>query len=159
MWPPHSSCKAWGVDELVEMEVIRGREQGGEAAQTTTPAFLKVLCQPIRKIQNAKDRALSWRRPFKLPTFNWVGGDVSDGEGGTRSGGLVKMRTAILEGTPSTWFNNKSKTEPLRPPVPATLPVGHQEVMGRNETLSNRQVRTTLEIANQILESMHTTVR
>ncbi|KAG9505292.1 hypothetical protein J7337_002259 [Fusarium musae] len=68
------------------------------------------------------------------------------------------MRTAILEGTPSTWFN-KSMTEPLRPPVPATLPVGHQEVMGRNKTLSNRQVRTTLEIANQIVESMHTIVR
>ncbi|KAF5576646.1 hypothetical protein FPCIR_12508, partial [Fusarium pseudocircinatum] len=40
------------------------------------------------------------------------------------------MRTAILEGTPSTSFNKKSKTEPLRPPVPATLPVGHQKPGG-----------------------------
>ncbi|KAF5569089.1 hypothetical protein FPANT_13980, partial [Fusarium pseudoanthophilum] len=56
-------------------------------------------------------------------------------------------------------FNQKSKTEPLRPPVPATLPVGHQEMMGRNKTLSNRQVRTTLEIANQIVESMNTIVK
>ncbi|KAF5576909.1 hypothetical protein FPANT_10690 [Fusarium pseudoanthophilum] len=69
------------------------------------------------------------------------------------------MRTAILEGTPSTSFNQKSKTEPLRPPVPATLPVGHQEMMGRNKTLSNRQVRTTLEVANQIVESMNIIVK
>ncbi|KAF5553561.1 hypothetical protein FNAPI_6722 [Fusarium napiforme] len=31
--------------------------------------------------------------------------------------------------------------------------------MGRNKTLSNRQVRTTLEIANQIVESMNTIVK
>jgi hypothetical protein len=48
------------------MEVIMEREQGGEAAQTTTPALLKGLCQPIPKIQNVKDRALSWRRPLKI---------------------------------------------------------------------------------------------
>ncbi|KAF4414633.1 hypothetical protein FACUT_14110 [Fusarium acutatum] len=49
------------------------------------------------------------------------------------------MKTVILEGTPSTSFNKNSKTEPLRPPVPETLPVGHQEVMGRDKTLSHGQ--------------------
>ncbi|KAG5770957.1 hypothetical protein H9Q72_002331 [Fusarium xylarioides] len=69
------------------------------------------------------------------------------------------MITVILEGTPSPSFDKKPKTEPLRPPVPATLPVGHQEVMGRDKTLSHGQVQSTLDIANQIVESMNVIVK
>lgn len=92
---PISLAKVWGVDEFGGNGGDYG-EQGGEAAQTKTPALSKGLCRPNQKKKKRQGQSPFMAATPRAPVIKLVLGGCQGRGGSTKCGGLVNMRASIL---------------------------------------------------------------